>query len=104
MASDADELALGGRARGPVAAPPDCSDDLGPARRGGRPGFRRSFRRCLLGRDGGEEEEVKRPYTQPGIGWLLAVLVLILAVLSALGVFAVPVIWLVVGLALAILL
>ncbi len=46
---------------------------------------------------------MKRPYTAPGIGWILAVVVLVLALLAALGVFAVPVIWLIVGLALAIL-
>lgn len=47
---------------------------------------------------------MKRPYTAPGLGWLIAAIVLILAVLSALGLFTVPVIWLIVGLALAILL
>ncbi len=47
---------------------------------------------------------MKRPYAAPGIGWLLAVIVLVLSLLSALGLFAVPVIWLIVGLALAILL
>ena len=47
---------------------------------------------------------MKRPYTAPGLGWIIAVIVLIVAVLSALGMFAVPVIWLIVGLALAILL
>ncbi|MFN2521294.1 MAG: hypothetical protein ABR525_09635 [Candidatus Limnocylindria bacterium] len=47
---------------------------------------------------------MKRPYTAPGLGWILAVIVLILALLSALGLFAVPAIWLIVGLALAILL
>ena len=47
---------------------------------------------------------MRRPYAAPGIGWLIAVAVLILAVLSGLGLFAVPVWILIAGLALAILL
>ena len=31
-----------------------------------------------------------RPYTPPGLGWILAIIVLILAILAGLGVVAIP--------------
>lgn len=45
-----------------------------------------------------------RPYASPGIGWILAVIVVILCVLQLIGALAVAPVWLILGLALAILL
>ena len=47
---------------------------------------------------------MQRPYTAPGIGWLIAIVVLILAVLCALGALTLSAYWLVALLALAFLL
>jgi hypothetical protein len=46
---------------------------------------------------------MQRPYTAPGIGWILAIIVLILAVLCALGAIALSPFWLIALLALALL-
>ena len=47
---------------------------------------------------------MQRPYTPPGIGWLIAVVVAILALLCALGALALSPFWLIFGLAIALLL
>ncbi len=45
-----------------------------------------------------------RPWTTTNLGWIIAIIVLILALLSLIASINVPLIWLVIGLALAILL
>jgi hypothetical protein len=47
---------------------------------------------------------VNRPFPALGIGWLIALVVLILCILNLIGGTHVPDIWLILGLALAILL
>lgn len=47
---------------------------------------------------------MQRPFASPGVGWIIAVVVLILAILVGIAGLAVPVWLLIAGLALAILL
>ncbi len=47
---------------------------------------------------------MNRPYTAPGIGWIIAAVVLVLAILCALGALTLSAFWLIALLALAILL
>jgi hypothetical protein len=49
---------------------------------------------------------IPRPYTAPGIGWILAIIVLLVAILSLVTTITVAHLtsWLIIGLALAILL